>query len=383
MFTFVGFQINDIDQSGYSELMHLMEQRINKLRDTKITKIQIAITGHQGSGVSSLINALRGLYSDDPSAAEIGCVESIMERKYYIHPDNANFVFWELPGVGTRNFPQEKYIKLARFNEYDFIIIVSSSRFTMTDTWLAEKIQKLFPDSNLFFVRTKIDVDLDFIHKLSSIRMSDEAGHIFRIKKDCHYTLKEAGIQNPLVFMVDNNHRSKFEFGKLANMLVAKVSALKKDVLIRTIQGFTKEIVAAKYELCIERMNGITRQAAIAAMHSNRKNGERLEVKILKQELVHYRHQLGIDTNSLEIVARMSEIESEEDKISELNSETRMIFQNFEQFYFKHDKVVPSSWHSLPILGQYLLFGSYQKQCLSVLKIMLDKCMKIAPYRST
>ncbi|KAH3729112.1 hypothetical protein DPMN_055075 [Dreissena polymorpha] len=366
---------NVLDQCGYSELMHLMERSNNEWRDTKI---EIAITGESGSGKSSLINALRGLKDDAPEAAIPGCIEATMERKKYQHPDNANLVLWDLPGVGTPNFPQETYIKKACFNDYDFIIMVSQSRYTITDTWLAEKIQNIFPDSNLFFVRTKIDVDLGSIQKGRSKHMSDEElqGVFRNIKQNCYDNLKKARINNPYVFMVDNHDTSAFEFGKLANTLVAKVSALKKDALIMTIQGFTKEIVAAKYDLCIARMKAITKQAAIAAMNSNRKheNRERFEVEILKQEVMLYKHQLGIDTNSLDIVARRFGIDREEVYVK-LNSETQVILRNFEQFYLKHDKVVPSNRHSLPFMSQFFLLRSYQKQCLYVLKIVLDKCI--------
>ncbi|KAH3729022.1 hypothetical protein DPMN_054985 [Dreissena polymorpha] len=193
--------------------------------------------------------------------------------------------------------------------------------------------------------------------------MSDEElqGVFRNIKQNCYDNLKKARINNPHVFMVDNHDTSAFEFGKLANTLVAKVSALKKDALIMTIQGFTKETVAAKYDLCNARMKAITKQAAIAAMNSNRKheNRERFEVEILKQEVMLYKQQLGIDTNSLEIVARRFGIDLE-DVYVKLNSETQVILRNFEQFYFKHEKVVPSNWHSLPFMRQFFLLRSYQ-----------------------
>ncbi|XP_052242397.1 interferon-inducible GTPase 5-like [Dreissena polymorpha] len=77
----------------------------------KDIKIKIAVTGKSGSGKSTLINALLNLKDDDEGAAKTGCVETTSEPTPYPHPNNRNLELWDLPGVGTPNFPQSTYLK--------------------------------------------------------------------------------------------------------------------------------------------------------------------------------------------------------------------------------------------------------------------------------
>ncbi|XP_052244014.1 T-cell-specific guanine nucleotide triphosphate-binding protein 2-like isoform X2 [Dreissena polymorpha] len=361
------------DQCGFTELMTLMEEKNNAWRDTKI---KIAITGESGSGKSSLINALRGLKDDDYGAAETDCVEKTTEPLNYPHPDNKNLELWDLPGVGTPNFSQETYLEDVMFAQYDFILLVSSSRYTNIDTWLAKQITRQYPDSNLIFVRTKIDGDLDSKQKGRRTPMTDnEINELFcKIKQNCYDNLIKVGIRRPHVFMVNSHDQTKYDFGKLTDMLLAKVTGLKKDALVMTIQCFTKDIVAAKYDLCIKRMVAITKQSSVAAVKSNRENGERLEIEILKREVLIYRQQFGIDTQSVEIVAQRFGLDCEQ-VYTQLNSKTHAISRTFDEFYRKHDNVVTSQWHSLPLLGQWMKLKNYQTQCYFVLKLVLKECV--------
>ncbi|KAH3726391.1 hypothetical protein DPMN_052253 [Dreissena polymorpha] len=363
-----------LDQCGYTELMKVLDKNNNKWRDIKIN---VAITGQSGSGKSSFINALRGLKDEDEGAAETGCVECTKVPTPYRHPDNTNLVLWDLPGVGTRFCPQDTYLQKVNFQEYDFIILVSSSRFTVYDTWLAKQIQAKFNDTNMFFIRSKIDSDLENKQKGRRIQMTEKSRlELFAaIKKNCHDNLMEDDIVNPSVFMINNHNTHTFDFERLANTLVYKVNALKRDALVLSISPFTEEIVAAKVDALKRRFNDVSKCAAVAAVNSKREKGERSEIDILKEEMLMYKRQLGIDAQSLNVVASKFEIDIEEIYVS-LNSETHAILRKFDEYYAMHNKDVPSVFCGLPVLGIIVKLREYQGQCISFLKKLLQKCIK-------
>lgn len=117
------------------------------------------MTGESGAGKSSFINALIGIRPEEEGAAEVGVVETTMERTPYQHPKIKTLTLWDLPGIGTQKFPPKTYLEKVKFKEYDFFIIASATRFTKLELDLAIAIRIL--KKNYYFVRTKVDIDLN------------------------------------------------------------------------------------------------------------------------------------------------------------------------------------------------------------------------------
>ncbi|KAH3898123.1 hypothetical protein DPMN_022341 [Dreissena polymorpha] len=120
-----------MEQCGYNALIQKLEAW-----NWKQPTINIAVAGSAGTGKSTLINSLRGLKADDKGAALTGCTETTTEVTCYPHPENPNLKLWDLPGVGTLNFPRDTYFETVDFKKYDFLLLVSSSRFSETDLCL-------------------------------------------------------------------------------------------------------------------------------------------------------------------------------------------------------------------------------------------------------
>ncbi|XP_032357045.1 T-cell-specific guanine nucleotide triphosphate-binding protein 2-like, partial [Etheostoma spectabile] len=108
---------------------------------------------------STLVNAFRGIEDGDEGAALTGTMETTKEVTPYPHPNYPNVTLWDLPGMGTPNFPANKYLELVKFERFDFFIIISDTRFRGNDVTLAKKIQKM--GEKFYFVRSKIDNDLN------------------------------------------------------------------------------------------------------------------------------------------------------------------------------------------------------------------------------
>ena len=105
-------------------------------------------------GKSSFINKIRNLKAWQSGAAPVGVTETTVQPTLYSHPDNQNIELWDLPGVGTPNFPQSTYLHDVGFETFDCFIILSESRFTETDKWLASSVLK--GGKRFYFVRTKV-----------------------------------------------------------------------------------------------------------------------------------------------------------------------------------------------------------------------------------
>jgi len=139
-----------VEQYGMDSLQTYMEKKLNEWKDVKV---RMAITGQSGAGKSSFINKLRDVRPGQSGAAPVGVTETTRKPTVYLHPVNQNIELWDLPGVGTPNFPQSSYLKDVGFETFDCFIILSESRFTENDKWLASSV--LNGGKRFYFVRTK------------------------------------------------------------------------------------------------------------------------------------------------------------------------------------------------------------------------------------
>ena len=143
--------------------------------------LHIAVTGSSGTGKSTFVNAFRGIDNKDERAAPTGVVETTMKPEPYPHPRHPNVTLWDLPGIGTTKFPADQYLKYVEFEKFDIFILVSADRLSENDAKLAQEIKTM--DKNLYFVRSKIDSNLNAAQK--SQREYDEEKTLQEIRKNC------------------------------------------------------------------------------------------------------------------------------------------------------------------------------------------------------
>ena len=173
----------------------------------------VAVIGQSGSGKSSFINVLRGIGHEGAGSASVGVVPTTRKKTPYPHPKYPNMTFWDLPGTGTPESLPNAYQEVVGDDNYDYFIIISSSRFSSNNAFLAQKIQE--KGKKFYFVRTKVDSDL-YNENKSKPRSFNKETVLQQIRDNCLINLSKI-VSEPTVFLVSNLISAKLYLSQLSS----------------------------------------------------------------------------------------------------------------------------------------------------------------------
>ncbi|XP_067425774.1 interferon-inducible GTPase 5-like [Emydura macquarii macquarii] len=270
------------------------------LESLESVQLDVGITGETGSGKSSFVNALRGLGDEDAGAARTGVVETTRDPTPYQHPRYPNVTIWDLPGIGTPDFHPDSYLEQVGFSRYDIFFIIASQRFTTNHAALAHHIQAL--DKSFYFVRSKMDMDLD-----SSLRRRpssySEVGVLQEIRENCLEGLRAQGISSPRVFLLSAFELSKYDFHLLEETLERELSHHKRHAFLMALPNISLHILEKKKAAMLEHMWLVSTVAC--GVHAEPIPGLLIScnVDILARTLQGYCKGFGLDDDSLEKLA--------------------------------------------------------------------------------
>ena len=108
-------EINELVSKEPEEMARCLEEKCNEWKNAEV---KIGLIGESHRGKSSFINAARNLKPGDPGAAAVKNKECTLAPKFYEFPGNSKITLVDLPGVGTNNFPKDKYLKKIEFPRY-------------------------------------------------------------------------------------------------------------------------------------------------------------------------------------------------------------------------------------------------------------------------
>ncbi|KAM7320372.1 hypothetical protein ACRRTK_020815 [Alexandromys fortis] len=268
----------------------------------------IAVTGESGAGKSSLINALMGIGPEDEGAAEVGVVETTMKVTEYKHPEIKTLTICDLPGIGTTKFPPKSYLEEVNFQVYDFFIIVSATRFTIIELELAKAIR--FMKKNYYFVRTKVDSDLEN-EKRTKPRTFEREKTLKQIRSYCMDTFSKNEMDTSEIFLISNRHLSDYDFPVLMDTLLKDLPAQKRHNFMLSLPNITEAAIDRKRNsmqqtIWLEACKaGILATVPVVGMIRD-------DVEKLKEKLSHYRVLFGVDDKSLEDIAKDSQVSVEQ-----------------------------------------------------------------------
>ncbi|KAK0213344.1 interferon-inducible GTPase-domain-containing protein [Desarmillaria ectypa] len=135
-----------------------------KQRFYKEGKFHLAIAGISGTGKSSLINAFRGIWDDEPGAAATDIVESTAIVTPYPDPNPANpFIWFDVPGSGTLSCSDWTYFNDQGLYIFDAIIVLFNDRFTATDIAILKNCERYKIPT--YIVRSKSDIHIENVVK--------------------------------------------------------------------------------------------------------------------------------------------------------------------------------------------------------------------------
>jgi len=288
---------------GVDECRRLLERKSNAWKNVPLN---MAVIGNSGVGKSSFINAIRGLNADDEGAAEVGANQTTMEPRSYPHPDNQMMLLWDLPGVGTKQFPRATYLAKIDVDRYDFFLLMTAGRFTENDTWLGNEFSRR--KKKYFFVRTKIQQDVDS-DKDAHPRSHKEETVVNGIRKSTIMQLKESGCEYDRMFLIDNYKPNKFDFERLKLQLIEDFPAMKKSALLLSLQADSEQMIRLKVRALRSR---IWKLAALsAAVGAVPIPGPSIvaDLAIVAGESWFYFKQLGLDDKSLRRCATLYSVD--------------------------------------------------------------------------
>ena len=294
---------------------------IAKVNQWKTQPVNIGVIGASGSGKSCFINAIRGLNADDVGAAEVGVTECTKEPTPYPHPESTEIKFWDLPGVGTQSYPKdETYLVKVRVERYDFFLLFSFSRFTENDLWLAKMVAER--NKKFFFIRSKIDNDLDG-QKRSKPKTFSEEATLATVRDEITTQLTGAGFRKPEVFLISNFEKERWGFPDLCKQLmVQNATYLKREAMTLTLEAVSIKIIEEKKN---ELRKRIWWMALLACLAEKYPFGSAYDV--IKGEALFYKQQFGLDykclkKNSTEVSDKQKQlIEEVSHSVSKMVSE--------------------------------------------------------------
>ncbi|XP_021497045.1 interferon-gamma-inducible GTPase 10-like [Meriones unguiculatus] len=262
--------------------------------------LEVAVIGESGTGKSSFINALRGLSHVAEEAADVGVVETTKHKTPYQHPKYPKVTFWDLPGTGTPNFLPDTYLDKVGFDNYDFFVIISSSRFTINDARLAQKIKDA--GKKFYFVRTKVDSDLFNEEKTKPTTFKKDRV-LQQIRDYCLANLSDIGVSEPRIFLISNFDLDRFDFPKLEETLLKEVPCHKRHMFALLLPSISDASIEIKRSFLQEKIWMEALKSAALAFIPCMTFLMGFDLPQQEQCLKGYRSYFGLDDESIEEIA--------------------------------------------------------------------------------
>lgn len=282
------------------KLTDMVSQIQEALTAAENASLEIAIIGESGAGKSSFINALRGLSHEAEGSAGVGIVETTMNKTPYQHPKYPQVMFWDLPGTGTPNFLPDTYLEKVGFANYDFFIIISSSRFSLNDAILAQKIKDV--GKKFYFVRTKVDSDL-YNEEKTKPRTFRKERVLQQIRDNCLANLISTGVSEPRIFLISNFDLADFDFPKLEETLLQELPGHKRHMFALLLPTISDASIEMKRRLLKEKIWLEALKSAAVSFIPFATFLSGFDLPQQEQCLKEYRNYFGLDDKSIEEIA--------------------------------------------------------------------------------
>ena len=229
---------------------------------------------------------------DDEGAAEVGVTETTRELKAYDHPTNPKIKFWDLPGIGTPNYPDmATYCEKVELEKFDAFLILTGGRFTVEELKLAEKIKSI--NKNFFLIRTKIDASVDSERKRK--RSFNEKAMLQKIRSDCAENLGNLLSEMRDIFLISNHDRDKWDFARLLQAILDALPTYQRESMVLSLgNSVTTDIFQKKVQVLRGRIRYVATLSAAVAFFPIPGLSIAVDVGLILNEFALYRSQLDL-----------------------------------------------------------------------------------------
>ncbi|CAC5369849.1 unnamed protein product [Mytilus coruscus] len=249
--------LNRLKTDGAIATRQYLTEQVTKW---KRAKVKIAVAGQSTAGKSAFINAIRGVVFTDEGYAKEGFGDTTLNIEEYVHPNNKQIIYCDLPGYGTTTITRDTFLEKVIISEYDMFIIFFTRVPTTDDEWLVRMLQK--NKIPVCFVRTKLDQDIE-----NGKKMGKNANTVLADIKDTIARATESMpvLKDEQIFIISNHKPYVGDMSQLVNFMQERVTKIKCEAILLSIPAFTEEIIENKYQDLLKRMPFITVLHALLA----------------------------------------------------------------------------------------------------------------------
>ena len=307
------------------------------------------------------------LGDDDEGAAEVGITETTRELKAYDHPTNPKIKFWDLPGIGTPNYPDmATYCKKVELEKFHAFLILTAGRFTENDLELAKKIRS--SKKKFFLIRTKIDESLRAEKRKKSF--TDEEAMLRKIQSNCSENLGNLLSDVRDIFLISNHDRGKWDFARLLQAILNALPTYQRETLVLSLgNAVTNDIFQRKVEVLRGRIWTVASLSAAAAFVPIPGLSIAVDIGLIIKEFAFYSSQLGLPTVGSDVFENLHFSTQEQIRKTCLTKTTQVAaYLSTYAAETASEEVV----RFIPILGSFISSGI----SFTTTYIALRKCLK-------
>lgn len=260
-----------------------------------------------------MLNASFRLDDDDDEAAKVGVTETTKEPTCYDHPTNQKIKFWDLPGIGTPNYPDiETYCTKVPLENYHTFLIFTSSRFTEKDRQLAKKVGTM--KKTFFFIRAKIDEN---VRAEKRKKLFNEEAMLKKIRSSCSTNLADLLTNEEDIFLISNHYPAKWDFARLTQAILDALPKYQRESLtlsLGILTSLSTEVLQRKVEILKGRIWMVAAASGAVAVVPIPGVSVAVDLMMIMKEISFYRSQLGLPEEGSDRFAMLSDSTQKEVK---------------------------------------------------------------------
>ncbi|XP_071138922.1 T-cell-specific guanine nucleotide triphosphate-binding protein 2-like [Mytilus edulis] len=215
------------EKQGPSAVSKYLQEHISQCKKEKVA---FAITGRTATGKSTFINKMNNVNPGDIGFAKSGSGNTTKKPTAYLNPQNKRIVFYDLPGVGTMEFPKATYAEEMELERYDYFFIFFDKVISEDDYFLVCKLVEL--KKSFCLMRSKIDEDLR--NAEDDGKREEEVIPVIReqiteqISRDKHLMYSDA------IFLISSRRKDKGDWSQLLCHVENCLPPTKFESLLKT-----------------------------------------------------------------------------------------------------------------------------------------------------